>query len=530
MSACSLLAFASCTKSYDAQEEEKVMSSKTFDFTIEAEDPTYDASMTKGDLGAKACVQWNNGDAVAVYSVSGTSMTYLANMTVTSISGATATFSNPEFPAIAKDTKLAFIYPASGRSGDTYSYSLSGQTVTNNRTPFCAYANETFTSAVEAGKATIKSVNFSLACSFMLVSVADAKLASKSITGVTVKNINNTVSFTAADGAIAPASPAASTNSNSLAATISGVTANSAGKAMICFAIPAAAENTTNSRVIDLTTSSATYRGLFPTGAYDVNNFYAISVPRVDKSGESSFTVALSGKKVAIAASNVYWKGDAFAFETYAWDYPTTWSTSHVGHFYWTEDKANSYIETYPTTLTTTDNDRFFADGSDANHMITISPTSYYVLSSAEYAYLIDTRSASTINEKANAKFAKVTVNGYKGLLLFPDIFTWTSDMGDAPSNINIKNQDWPTSGSSYSVDQFAKISAAGGVFIPTAGSRSGKSLGNAGSNGNVWSSSPSTSDASCAYFLNFSSSYVDPASNYKRGDGRSVRLVRDIN
>ena len=78
-----------------------------------------------------------------------------------------------------------------------------------------------------------------------------------------------------------------------------------------------------------------------------------------------------------------------------------------------------------------------------------------------------------------------------------------------------ISDGDWTT------------LEAEGAVFLPAAGYRNGTSVGDVGSNGNYWSST--AYDASGAYDVNFNSGYVDTYRSYRRGIGRSVRLVRSL-
>jgi uncharacterized protein (TIGR02145 family) len=67
-------------------------------------------------------------------------------------------------------------------------------------------------------------------------------------------------------------------------------------------------------------------------------------------------------------------------------------------------------------------------------------------------------------------------------------------------------------------------------VILPlaVAGNRnnSNGSLNNAGSNGNYWSSSINGTNA---YNLNFNASSVNPANNNNRGNGFSVRCLKDL-
>ena len=63
-------------------------------------------------------------------------------------------------------------------------------------------------------------------------------------------------------------------------------------------------------------------------------------------------------------------------------------------------------------------------------------------------------------------------------------------------------------------------------IFLPAAGYRNGSGLDYAGSHGNYWSGSLSTSNSSCAYCLSFSSAGVNWSSSYSRYYGLPVRGV----
>ena len=90
-------------------------------------------------------------------------------------------------------------------------------------------------------------------------------------------------------------------------------------------------------------------------------------------------------------------------------------------------------------------------------------------------------------------------------MFLFPDGYTGTTDM---------------------STLSWSQINAAGIVFLPAAGFRSGSSVSTVGGQGRYWSSTPYDSDD--AYYLRFTSSSVFPAINVDRNFGHSVRLVTE--
>ena len=148
-------------------------------------------------------------------------------------------------------------------------------------------------------------------------------------------------------------------------------------------------------------------------------------------------------------------------------------------------------------------------------------------LTSAEWTYLFNTRSASTVGGTANARYAKAQVNSKYGVILFPDSYTHPDDV-TAPTGINATgNAGW--NGNSYTTTDWAKMEAAGAVFLPAAGYRNGTSVLSAGSYGYYWSSSPYASGVYNAYSVYFYSDYLDPSNYLSRKYGQSVRLVRMV-
>ena len=91
--------------------------------------------------------------------------------------------------------------------------------------------------------------------------------------------------------------------------------------------------------------------------------------------------------------------------------------------------------------------------------------------------------------------------------LLYNCTWTWTTQNG-----VNGYNVKGPNGNS---------------IFLPAAGARSGSSLNDAGSHGNVWSSAPydGTYDSG-AYYLYFDSDGQGMYGSFLRGNGQSVRPV----
>ncbi len=150
---------------------------------------------------------------------------------------------------------------------------------------------------------------------------------------------------------------------------------------------------------------------------------------------------------------------------------------------------------------------------------------------SGEWKYLFNTRGASTVGGTENARYAKAYLFGTThGVILFPDIYTHPDGVA-APTGINDKTStSWGAN--QYTTAEWKKMEAAGCVFLPAAGLRSGLSVDAALVNayGYYWSSSPYTSIATSAYREMFSSGSQDDATSVTpRSNALSVRLVYDV-
>ncbi len=139
-----------------------------------------------------------------------------------------------------------------------------------------------------------------------------------------------------------------------------------------------------------------------------------------------------------------------------------------------------------------------------------------------EWEYLLNFRSASTINGVANARYAKAVVNGINGLVIFPDNFTMPSGIS-YPSGINTNNA--PFNNNTYTDSQWSQMEGAGCIFLPTSCLRRGTDMYDVGTWGHYWSSSCGSGYGACEMY--FYSGDVNMSSS-NRYDGHSVRLVRD--
>ena len=97
------------------------------------------------------------------------------------------------------------------------------------------------------------------------------------------------------------------------------------------------------------------------------------------------------------------------------------------------------------------------------------TPNKWRTMTKDEWDYLLNTREASTVNGTTNSRYAKATVNGVSGLILFPDSYTHPDGVTQ-PTNIN--NASIGYTSNSYSDDNWSAMESVGAVFLPVTGSR----------------------------------------------------------
>lgn len=150
------------------------------------------------------------------------------------------------------------------------------------------------------------------------------------------------------------------------------------------------------------------------------------------------------------------------------------------------------------------------------------TPTRY------EWYYLFKTRLASTINGINNARYteAKINTDGteIKGVIIFPDNYNLGTPEGVTWGTINGASA-W---GTTCTTAGWISLEAAGCVFLPASGYRSGTTVTVSSNRGGYWSSSAFNNDN--AYRLFFYSDYCLPNVEVVRDRGCSVRLVRNVN
>ena len=136
----------------------------------------------------------------------------------------------------------------------------------------------------------------------------------------------------------------------------------------------------------------------------------------------------------------------------------------------------------------------------------------WFTMTVDEWIYLLSGRT------DAAQKYGHGSVGGVNGLILLPDSWTLPDNLTFTPGNSAWTN--------SYTTDEWAKMEAAGAVFLPAAGDRyHGNMVQAVGSVGFYMSSTSSGQYAS--YKMLFEENNFTANASYTRNNGYSVRLVR---
>lgn len=134
-------------------------------------------------------------------------------------------------------------------------------------------------------------------------------------------------------------------------------------------------------------------------------------------------------------------------------------------------------------------------------------------------------RTSSKIGETENARFAKAKLfDTTHGLIIFPDSYTHPDGVA-VPTGINeTDGTSW--NANTYNATDWGKMEAAGCVFLPVAGRRSGTNIRYVGY---YWSATPEGTDA---YLMQFGEGTGDTGTNAYtfRYMGNVVRLVKNAN
>lgn len=258
------------------------------------------------------------------------------------------------------------------------------------------------------------------------------------------------------------------------------------------------------------------------------------------------FTISASGGKVQFSQGNLQYQAstNTWRFATNQYDYignaagntsPSSTQTAWIDYFNWGTSGYNHGANCYLPWSTSTTCSDYYAYGSSSKNLYDAKDdnsmrgkadwgynaisnggntenSGWRILTKDEWAYLINTRSETY-------RYAKGTIHGTNGLMLFPDGFT-------LPTGVSISNANTTgASYTSYSDDTWTALEAAGVVFLPATGLRNGTSVSETGSVGNYWSSTCMNADR--VYNIRFDGSSLNLVNDGDRQNGFPVRLVK---
>ena len=148
------------------------------------------------------------------------------------------------------------------------------------------------------------------------------------------------------------------------------------------------------------------------------------------------------------------------------------------------------------------------------NSIINGDNKQWRTLTQREWEYVFNKRATDS-----DIRYAKATVNGVQGIILFPD--DWNA------SYYKLNNTNSPDTSFIYNRitknDWLYTFEPNGAVFLPASGYRNGKSIGDFGA---CWYWSATENKRTAAYCINCWDSFLQPTRIDDRADGRSVRLV----
>ncbi len=267
-----------------------------------------------------------------------------------------------------------------------------------------------------------------------------------------------------------------------------------------------------------------------------VKNFTTLADPKIDSIG--TFSVSDS-KQVTFSKGNLQYtqSTDTWSFASTQWEVigtdnviggsvssdPTdgdnkkgTALADKVDLFGWSTSATNFGV----SRSTFDDYYGSFVDWG-TNKIGSDAPNTWRTLTFNEWLYVESDR------PNASSLCGVAQVNGVNGLILLPD--NWT-----CPAGVTFKSGyhssygvDYYAAYQTFTAEQWSKLEAAGAVFLPAAGERSGSRVRFVQYYGGYWSATESDSYY-YAWNFDFSSGGAGGLGD-NRSPGRSVRLVKDL-
>lgn len=190
-----------------------------------------------------------------------------------------------------------------------------------------------------------------------------------------------------------------------------------------------------------------------------------------------------------------------------------------------TYNTGDNYIGYGPTGI---DNQEWVAANSDWGQNM---GSGWRTLTQAEWFYIITgSRTGSTVNGGARKRYAKATVNGVAGVILFPDGGTFLSSEFSKLGSLDSYSAEY--NATTCTSSQWDALEAKGCVFLPAAGYRDGTTVGDVGVWTRYWTSSANKNEywaTGSTASSGFISNSYHGAQITKRSMGCAVRLVVDV-
>ena len=306
-------------------------------------------------------------------------------------------------------------------------------------------------------------------------------------------------------------------------------------------------------------TESGTMTYLYDNGACPSADTLHLTITHGALTGVFSVSASM---KVRFSQGNLQYTTNGTHNTEYSNDAPGTWRFAAQQYNFIGADNANtsptysgwidlfcwgtsgweSGANEYMPYATSTDNNDYHVGGSFTNRLIgdfADADWGYYnsisnggevsnrwrTLNRDEWGYLLSVRNASQLNGTYNARYAKATVAGVKGIIVFPDQYTHPTSVA-LPTSINVRSAAFNSN--SYNAEEWAELQNAGVVFLPAAGYRNGSTVEYNGEGGFYWSTTAGTSDY--AFGMAIYNNDLGTADSFNRGRARSVRLVENVN
>ena len=197
----------------------------------------------------------------------------------------------------------------------------------------------------------------------------------------------------------------------------------------------------------------------------------------------SLFTINASGHKVRFSKGNLKQNGPSSSFHQNQYDRSASQNDTERDLFQW------NVVETDP-----------------------MAAAGWRVLESAEWDYLVNTR-------PVEHRFAKASVAGVNGLILFPDSYVQPS--GIPLNHVNAASMDYGANYSdfnNYTAEQWAGMEAAGAIFLPAAH--------NGGGEGHYWSFTTDVSNTARRLYFSVNELYATNAE--PQANTCSIRMVKN--